>query len=347
MLPKFSESFRKPADPSLLNEPFTTGDLNAKLDIFSSRHVCAAAFTNSSDQIQYLYGPHPATTPNGTELDRVVGSLYNRSDVLSGLGRIGNQALSFSCALVRSSIHTNSTFHRGTPLLTAHLVGTSYETQALTDLIIISVPSIFMMGMHDALPSGGFRDTAVADAFKGNGSKHENWIESITKAYNNAPDIAIIFAHLATAADKETHISPFYTDDLYPARAPSLNITIINRSTSTAPDFYAVSTILGVPAGPLGGVPVTVPAPTTVYIQKKDKALTESTAKILTRQRALFLTADIDWTTCSITNAGPPVFTPAFSNALAKKSIDAKARTLIGLWNDVVTPPDLDINDTT
>ena len=252
--------------------------------MFSSRHACALAFTNSSDQLQYLYGPHPATTPDGSELDRVVGSLYNRSNVLSGLGRIGKQALSFSCAIVRNTVHTNSTFHRGTPLLPWHLVGTTYEPRGLTDLVTISAPSVFMMGMHDVLPSGDFRDATVADAFKANSTEHENWIECVTKAYSNAVGIALIFALLPNAADKETYISSFYTDALYPASAPSLNITIVNRSASTAPDFNAVSTILGVPAGPLGGVPATPPASTTVYIQKEDKALTDPSPVIIAEQ---------------------------------------------------------------
>ena len=42
------------------------------------------------------------------------------------------------------------------------------------DLVIISVLSIFIMGMHDALPSGDFRDSTVADTFKVNGASHEN-----------------------------------------------------------------------------------------------------------------------------------------------------------------------------
>ena len=125
--------------------------------------------------------------------------------------------------------------------------------------------------------------------------------KKLTKAYSNAADIAVIFSHLTAPADKEKNISPFYSDDFYHACAPSLNITTITNSPSTAHDFNAVFTILGVPAGPLGGIPAAAPVSTTVYIQKEDKALTEPTVEILTRQRALFLTADIDWSTCSIT----------------------------------------------
>ena len=208
--------------------------------------------------------------------------------------------------IVRNSIHMNMTFHRGTPLLPAHLVGTSSDAQGHTNLCIISALSIFIMCMHDTLPTGDFRDQAVSDGFNANGLLHENWIESMTKAYNNAANIAVIFTILTASADKETYISPFYSNELYLARAPSLNITIVKNSPSTAPDFNAVSTILGVPSGPLGGIPTAPPITTTVYIQKEDKALTETTAEILTRQRALFLTTDIDLVTFSITNVAPP-----------------------------------------
>ena len=164
-----------------------------------------------------------------------------------------------------------------------HIAGTAYATLGHTDLCIMPVPSIFIMGMHDALPTGDFRDVTVSNNFKANGPCDKNWIDSVTKAHDNANNIAMIFTLLTSDADRERYISPFYSNTLYPSRAPSLNITSITNSPIIAPDFKAVSTNLGIPLGPLGCVPTAAPAITTVYIQKEDKALAESTAEILTR----------------------------------------------------------------
>ena len=84
-----------------------------------------------------------------------------------------------------------------------------------------------------------------------------------------------------------------------------VSISPASTTRQSAPDFNAVSTNLGIPVGLLGGAPTAAPATTIVYIQKEDKVLTESKAEILTRQKALFLTTDIDWDTCSITNFAP------------------------------------------
>jgi len=88
------------------------------------------------------------------------------------------------------------------------------------------------------------------------------------------------------------------------------------------------------------------PTTTTVVIQKEDKALTEGTATILTRQKALFLMATIDFNNCMFKDVAPPVFIPAFVSALKKKSTETKARAVVGLWNNFVEPKNLEINDT-
>ena len=88
------------------------------------------------------------------------------------------------------------------------------------------------------------------------------------------------------------------------------------------------------------------PATTTVIIQEEDKAVTEATATFLTHHKALFLTTTINFDNCTFKDIVPPAFTPAFEGALKKKSIKTKARALIGLWNNVVAPEKLDINDT-
>ena len=105
-LPKFSVSYPAPADKSTLNAPLTKGDLNLKLVIFSSRHVSSTAFKNSSRELQYIYGPHPTTIPSGNELERLVGSLYDRSDLIPGLGKVNSSALSFACAIICGTVHT-------------------------------------------------------------------------------------------------------------------------------------------------------------------------------------------------------------------------------------------------
>ena len=158
---------------------------------------------------------------------------------------------------------------------------------------MMSVLSLFIMGMHDALSTGCFRDAAAKDAFSADGIGYENWIESVIKAYDNATTITIIFNNTKTEQNK--CISSFFSDHLYPASAPCLNITSVNRLTSTIANFNAVSTNLGVSAGPLGGITLPLPMTTTVAIQKERKADTEAPAKILTRQKALFLTATIDF----------------------------------------------------
>ena len=84
-----------------------------------------------------------------------------------------------------------------------HLDGTTYETLGHTDLCIIPVPSLFIMGMHGALPMGDFRDATISNNFKVNGPCHENWVNSATKAYDNANDIAIIFTLLTSDANRE------------------------------------------------------------------------------------------------------------------------------------------------
>ena len=61
---------------------------------------------------------------------------------------------------------------------------------------MVSVPSLFIMGMHDALSTGYFRDMTVKYAFTANGVGHKNWMESAIKACDNAPDIAIIFNNI-------------------------------------------------------------------------------------------------------------------------------------------------------
>ena len=104
------------------------------------------------------------------------------------------------------------------------------------------------MGMHDALPTGCVADAAIKDAFTANGSGHENWIESVIKVYDNAPDIANIFNNIR--GEETTYILFFFSDHLYPASAPCLNITSITRSASTIADFNAVSTNLGAPPAP-------------------------------------------------------------------------------------------------
>ena len=106
-IPKFSVSFPSPANKSTLNSPLAKGDLNAKLVIFSSRYVLSDAFTNSSRELQYIYGAHVTASPGGTMLDNLVGSLYDCSDLLPGLGKVNGKTLSFVCALVYSTIHTD------------------------------------------------------------------------------------------------------------------------------------------------------------------------------------------------------------------------------------------------
>ena len=101
--------------------------------------------------------------------------------------------------------------------------------------------------MH-ALPTGFVTDTAIKAAFNTNGTGRENWIESVIKAYNNAADIATIFHN--TRGEETACILTFYSENLYPASAPCLNINIVTRSASTITDFNAVSTNLGIPPVP-------------------------------------------------------------------------------------------------
>ena len=95
------------------------------------------------------------------------------------------------------------------------------------------------MGMHDGLPTGDFRDATIANDFSVNGPDHKNWINSMTKAYDNAFDIAIISTILSSTADKETYISPFYTPTSFirPANpvsiSPALKICQAQRPIST------------------------------------------------------------------------------------------------------------------
>ena len=62
------------------------------------------------------------------------------------------------------------------------------------------------MDIHDGLPTGDFRDVTVTNNFKVSGPDHKNWIDSVTKAYDNALNIAIIFTILSSTADKERYI---------------------------------------------------------------------------------------------------------------------------------------------
>ena len=135
IIPKLSISVPAPADKSTLNSPLAKGDLNSKLAFHSSRHVSSCAFTNSSRELQYIYDPHLTASPGGTMPDSPAGSLYDRSDLLPGLGKVNSKALSFSCAtIVRSTVHTNQDYVKGVNLLAKHLVGASYKTPGHTDL---------------------------------------------------------------------------------------------------------------------------------------------------------------------------------------------------------------------
>ena len=124
-IPKFSVSFPAPANESILNALLTKGDLNSKLVVFSSRHVSSTAFKNSSRELQYIYGPHPTTIPSGNELERLVGSLYDHSNLLPGPGKVNGSALSFACAIIHSNLHMNQEFVWGTHLPPEHIRGTS------------------------------------------------------------------------------------------------------------------------------------------------------------------------------------------------------------------------------
>ena len=188
------------------------------------------------------------------------------------------------------------------------------------------------MCMLDARPIGCVTDMTIEDTFTANGTGHENVIESLIKAYDNAPDIAIIFGNIR--GEETTYISSFFSDHLYLASAPPcLTITSVNRSTCTIAYFYAVSTNLGVHAAPLRDITLPAPATNTVVIQKGDKAVS-------------FLTATINFYTCTLKDVTPPAFTPALVSALRKKSIETKVRAVIGLCNNVIAPEELDINDT-
>ena len=60
----------------------------------------------------------------------------------------------------------------------------------------------------------------------------------------------------------------------------------------------------------------------------------------------MFFTATIDFDTYTFKDVAPPAFTPAFVSASRKKFIKTKAGAVIGLWDNVITPEDLDIKDT-
>ena len=94
----------RPISP--FNKPLTTGELNSKLFVFSSRYVLSAVFTNRSRELQYLYGPHPTAIAGGNKLDHLVESLYDRSDFLPDLGKVNGSAPSFLYAIIHGNVHT-------------------------------------------------------------------------------------------------------------------------------------------------------------------------------------------------------------------------------------------------
>ena len=173
-----------------------------------------------------------------------------------------------------------------------HIKGTSYKLAGHTDLCMMSVPSLFIMGMHDAPLTSCVTDTVVKDALSANRDGHKNLIESVIKAYHNTANIAIIFNSIKT--EQKKCISSFFSDNLYPASVLYLNITIANGLPSTIANFNAVPTNLGIHADPLGDITLPLHANTTVVIQKEDKAvLTTALSRTLLPPTSLLLSKEL------------------------------------------------------
>ena len=150
---------------SILNQAFSGAEYGPKSVIFLSHHITAIAFTNSSHIVQFLYGPHPVPNSTGSALCSIVGSLYDRSDCLLSLGQLNKKAFSFACTIVRISLPLCSDFHCGPALDVDALKGTTYAGDGVTDYCLMSVPSIYIMGMQEMHHTESYKDTAFRTLF--------------------------------------------------------------------------------------------------------------------------------------------------------------------------------------
>jgi uncharacterized membrane protein YgcG len=332
-VPLYSESYGAPHDADSFHSSQQLNTLPQKLAAFGSRYLSAVIVVNDLLELQYLFAP-ACIYRQGGNLSHIVGSMFDRRDSLTILGKLPDYALGYACVVIdRAQAPAGSMI--GDVLTEDHLANTQWHGKGLTNLVLRSIPIMFRCPMQMPLVTGMTSDAAVVDAFKAIKPECDDWITANSDSINQASCVAKIFANIPNQ-DLTTFVHPSYHAKWWPSSAPVVNVTICHRASTPASHFTAVSDLLRVPTNPATGAPATPSQ--TVYIQKDDTDAKRQLSELENRLLAFWLSYDIDWSTGECTNPQLPEFTDEFKRLLKIKSVDGRARALKKAWLKVLDP---------
>ena len=135
-------------------------------------------------------------------------------------------------------------------------------------------------------------------------------------AHNQKEDVNKIFGRIVGQEGKFIH--PSYDKKLWPVGAPSISTTVGDTHILKMEESLAISAILGVSATATTATATSPVALTkeVVYVHAKDKDADKEAVSRLAFYLAMFLRADIDWNTGTITNPVLPEMNQAFVDAM-------------------------------
>ena len=181
----------------------------------------------------------------GANLARIVGSIENRTDSLTNLGKLPPHALGYALVITKkANLPPNAM--AGEVLLDAAFTGTSFYEKDHNDLVLRSVPIMYLMGMKAQIVQGPVNSAKVIDGFTamGEGGDPEDWIKAINMALNQKADVDKIFANISGQEKKYVH--PDFDADLWPSSGPILNISIYHRESAPEADLTAVTLAMNI-----------------------------------------------------------------------------------------------------